>query len=448
MVGFLYIGSILSSVARIIGHAQAPIPWRRQTAPIWAAIPQSCWFSPIIFLPGLLSVVSSLLILVGHQSNSREYPTTSNTGPLIAMHSEAKPVNKHHSRCRRVILLLTLCVLCTNMHPALAQSGKDSVRAFLKDRFGFSNGEVTSMERGEIITKELPAENNVEVAVAGAMRIAIPFKLAVSSYEHLESFRKNPNIAEIGKFSVPPRMEDLDSLTMEEEDRKALKDCKSGDCKIKLPDSLMVQIHKEVDWDSPNYDSTLLSLTKRNYVNYVAACIAGGNGALMNYDDMEYPQSRADEYLGLIGETPNLSDWGKALYGYLDGSGGGSLPNSSTKFFWQKEIFSGAKPTTTISQVVIYTPNPDSQLALVASKQLYADHFFEAALMVTALVGSPGDTAGTYLVYLNRSNFDDLRKTGLFSFTGRVRHEIFKGVERDLIWVREMIKAAAPAEGK
>jgi hypothetical protein len=356
-------------------------------------------------------------------------------------------MNNQYPQLVRIVILLILCVLPVSMQPVCAQSGKNSVGEFLKTHFGFSNGEVNEVDRGSIVTKELPAENTYEVAVCGAMRIAIPYELAVKSSRQMESFRKNPNIPEIGKFSTPPRIEDLDQYTLEEEDLNALKDCRSGDCPVKLPAALMDQFRTGINWDSPDHGAKVLSLTKRNFVNYVTAYSAGGNAALMNYDDMHYPQSRAEEYRGLIREKPNLSDWGKELYRYLDDPGSGALQNSSNEILWQKEIFTGAKPTTTINQVIIYTPNPENKLALVASKQLYADHFFEASLTVAALVGIAGDTSGIYLVYLNRSNYDDLRKTGIFSFTGRVRQEIFKKVERELIWTRERIKSVAQAKG-
>jgi hypothetical protein len=356
--------------------------------------------------------------------------------------------NRQHLPSLKRVFLLTFCVLAINTQPILAGSGGDSVKAFLKERFGFSNGECLRVDRGEIITKELTAENSFEVAVCGAMRIAVPFKLAVGSYAHMDSYRKNPNITGIGKFSTPPRIEDLNQLTLEEDDIKALKDCEAGDCPVKLPATAMAQFHKEIDWNSPDHGANVLSMVKRNFVEYVTAYNASGSNALMNYNDMQYPQTRADEYHGLIREMPNLSDWGKELYQYLDGPGTGSLPNSSIDLYWQKENFSGAKPTITINQVVICTPNPERRLALIASKQLYADHFFEASLTVTALVGGETDTSGIYLVYLNRSNYDDLRKTGIFSFTGRVRHEIFKGVERELIWTRERIEAFARNNGR
>lgn len=348
----------------------------------------------------------------------------------------------------RIVLLLMLGMLSFSIQPACAQGEMDSIKTFLKERFGFADEDCYRADHGDIITKELPAENTFEVAVCGAMRIAVPFDLAVSNSEHMELFRKNPNVPEIGKFSTPPRIEDLDQFTLEEEDLKALKDCRSGNCLVKLPAPLMDQFRTEINWDSPDHGLRVLAMTKRNYVDFVTAYGSGGNGALINYDDMRYPQTRADEYHDLIRESPNLSEWGNEFYRYLDNPGSGPLPNSSIETIWQKEIFSGAKPTTTINQVVVYTPDSARQLTLVASKQLYADHFFEASITVAAIVGIAGDTSGIYLVYLNRSNYDDLRKTGLFSFTGRVRHEIFKQVERDLIWTRERIKAVAMTKSK
>jgi hypothetical protein len=45
---------------------------------------------------------------------------------------------------------------------------------------------------------------------------------------------------------------------------------------------------------------------------------------------------------------------------------------------------------------------------LVASKQIYANHYFNAFLALTAFVNVPGATNSSYLVYENRSRADGL----------------------------------------
>ena len=345
---------------------------------------------------------------------------------------------------------ILLCLLSIGAEPACAQVNQDSVIALLKDRFGFSTGDLYAIDHRDIVTKELAAENSYEVAVCGAMRVRVPFAAALKSYAEMDAFKKDPNVPENGRFSPAPRMEDLAGLTLEEEDYKALKDCRTGDCKIKLPGETMLRFRKEIDWNSDSGATNALLQVKNNYVKYISAYRARGDSALMKYDDMDYPQTRVEEYEGLLAESPSLADWGKDLYRSLAGNAPFTDSSStiSGHIFWQKEIFEGAKPTTMINQLMIYRPLPDQPFALIGSKQLYADHFFEASLSVTALVGFPGDTSGIYVLYLNRSNYDDLRKGGIFSFSGRIRDAIVKQVKRDLVWTRERIMALGPVAGK
>lgn len=62
---------------------------------------------------------------------------------------------------------------------------------------------------------------------------------------------------------------------------------------------------------------------------------------------------------------------------------------------------------------------------LIAAKLLYADHYLDGALDLTAVVDQAGDQAagpaGLYLVLLRRLHFDDLPSGGLMNVRGRVR---------------------------
>jgi hypothetical protein len=55
-------------------------------------------------------------------------------------------------------------------------------------------------------------------------------------------------------------------------------------------------------------------------------------------------------------------------------------------------------------------PQEDNR-TLIASKQIYASHYFEASLELTALVEAkePGENSGFFLLYLNRSRLDNFR---------------------------------------
>ena len=58
---------------------------------------------------------------------------------------------------------------------------------------------------------------------------------------------------------------------------------------------------------------------------------------------------------------------------------------------------------------LVYLPDGD-RYVVIASKGIYASHYFEASLGLTALVHGPAaDPSHTYLIYLNRSRADGLR---------------------------------------
>jgi hypothetical protein len=62
-----------------------------------------------------------------------------------------------------------------------------------------------------------------------------------------------------------------------------------------------------------------------------------------------------------------------------------------------------------VNHISIYKRNSDvGPQVLVASKQIYANHYFNAFHALTAFVNVPGATNGSYLVYENRSRADGL----------------------------------------
>jgi hypothetical protein len=90
------------------------------------------------------------------------------------------------------------------------------------------------MDKGEVVTK--PAALGGE---GGDRRLRRregerdPGHAAANGCATFPSFRKVPQIVELGVFSNPPRLEDLAGLTIDAADLDALEDCKPGNCAVK-----------------------------------------------------------------------------------------------------------------------------------------------------------------------------------------------------------------------
>ena len=86
---------------------------------------------------------------------------------------------------------------------------------------------------------------------------------------------------------------------------------------------------------------------------------------------------------------------------------------------WSKIKF-GLKPVLAINHITIYRRDRNvGPQVLIASKQIYANHYFNASHALTAFVSVPGAGEAAYLVYENRSLADGLE--GPFS---RIKREV------------------------
>src|SRR6185295_7523091 len=84
----------------------------------------------------------------------------------------------------------------------------------------------------------------------------------------------------------------------------------------------------------------------------------------------------------------------------------------------------GLKPTIRISHLVVQQ-RPDQ--TVVASKMLYASHYFVTALELRVLIPDPARGRGFWFVTINRSRADGLGGLVGRLVRGRVRNEVRLG---------------------
>ena len=116
-----------------------------------------------------------------------------------------------------------------------------------------------------------------------------------------------------------------------------------------------------------------------------------------------------------------------------------SLADSTDFLYWQEAQF-GLKPTIRINHVVI-TEQPTH--VAMASKMIYASHYFWTALELRVLVPDPARGPGFWFASVNRSRSD-----GLSGFTGRiirgkVHGETGKGMTAALNSVKKRLERPA-----
>jgi hypothetical protein len=205
---------------------------------------------------------------------------------------------------------------------------------------------------------------------------------------------------------------DLQTLTIEDRDIEDLKECVIGDCRLKLSAAMIERLHKEVNWDAPDYRSQATQLLKVMLLDYVRDYLARGDVALIEYSDKPKQVRLADEQRTLMAAPTYFKDAIHDFPNYVKGFSSSDTSIVENAIVWSKIKF-GLKPVFAINHIIIHKRAQQSgPQVLIASKQIYANHYFNSSLGLTAFVNIPGPTPGSYLVYENRSRVDGLE--GMF----------------------------------
>lgn len=132
---------------------------------------------------------------------------------------------------------------------------------------------------------------------------------------------------------------------------------------------------------------------------------------MITYSDTDPPVQAAIEFLEILRQFAWLEKDAPQLLGALRDSLGTGRPAIDDFFYWSKESF-GLKPVASVTHVLILRATVEGKpWAFIASKQIYADHYFEASLGLTVLAAESADPAkpSVSVAYFNRTRTDGLR---------------------------------------
>ena len=323
--------------------------------------------------------------------------------------------------------------------PAVQSALPEPLERYLAAVVWPSQSERAQLMAGAPITKLLESDPSREVAVFGAVWIKASPARYVKAVKDIEKFERGRAFLVTKRISSPPTLEDFAQLTLPDDDVIDLKSCRVGDCKIKLSEQALQKLRAQVDWKSPTAKADVQTAFRRLALEYVNGYREGGNARLAVYRDDARPTFVADEFRFLIERMPALATGLPDFRRYLLEYPAASLPGSTEFLYWQETKF-GLKPTIRINHVVI---QERLELTVVASKMLYASHYFWTALEMRVLVPDPTRGPGFWFVTVNRSRSD-----GLSGFVGRivrnrVRSEVQKGMSAALTATKANLETEA-----
>ena len=275
---------------------------------------------------------------------------------------------------------------------------------------------------GAPVTELIDVDESVEVGVFGAVWIGAPVRRYVDALHDIERFERGGGFKVTKRISSPPALEDFADLRLPDDAFRDLKKCRVGDCVVKLDEPTILRLKAEVDWRSPEARSAADGVMRRFALEFVNGYLEGGNQRLPVYRDHERPVSAAEEFRAMVDQMPELTKHLPNLRRYLLDFPAVSAPGPESFLYWQETEF-GLRTTIRISHVVILEM-PDG--TAVASRMLYASHYFRTGLELRVLVEDPSRGPGFWFVTISRSRVD-----GLGGLTGRlIRGRVRDGVRR------------------
>jgi hypothetical protein len=276
--------------------------------------------------------------------------------------------------------------------------------AFLKPTATITSADLTKLDAGEPIARVVSSVRR-EVTMAAAVKVSIDANQLIAWYREIEALKKSAFVAQIGRFSDPPRIEDLDRLTLDEGDLQDIRQCKPGECDLKLSDAEISALQAAISAQSPSQDAAAVEQAFRRIL-------------------LQRVQTHLHEGTRVATAPPKfLTENWPDLTDHLFHRSSGPGPLIEPLIYWSKERLGRGKPVISVTSLAIVrghgTPLPDP---IVIGRQLLATHYVDASWSVTTM--TRGDDGSNYLVYVNQSEVDLL--SGFFS--GMVR----AGIQRQL----------------
>ncbi len=314
---------------------------------------------------------------------------------------------------------LAVVILCS-AHMSDGQTVREP-HNFFKEQVGLSDDQIATIAGGKAIAKVLPSKTPAEVFVFGAVYVnATPEDYVKLAFD-MGRLRRSPSYLGVGRFSDPPQLSDLEGFTLEPEDIRSVRSCKPGKCGLQLPAEAMLQLQEGLNWSEPHVTTELNDRVRRMALTVLQRYQRDGNRVLGPYRDLGRPFDVNAQLHSLLGRLEALPVYLPELSRYLLDYPNERPAGVESMFYWEKVDF-GLKPTLRLNHAIAYrSAGPKGAAHVVMVKQLYASHYFQLALDLTACVaqsGRPGEK-GFYLISLKGST-----QAGLTGFMGSLLRKI------------------------
>jgi hypothetical protein len=305
-----------------------------------------------------------------------------------------------------------------------AASDADDPFAFLAPTVRVSHTERAHLDADGVVARVLPAHDGYIAFFAAARLNARPEALLEWTRE-IEALKRGPLVLAVGRFSDPVADADLDGLTLDSDEIDDLKRCRVGSCEIKLSAGEITDLQNALRVAGPGWRDAAQRQFRKILIARVRLHRERGLLAFPQYADHGTGISVGEAFSAMAARSPYLTSAFPDLINALVNPVHTPVPARDAFYYWSRERYGTGKTVVTITYVRLRTDRSIPQ-ALSVSTQLYASHYIDGALGVTAVVCGESGTS-CYLAYLNHTRVDLLG--GIF---GGIKRAVIEGrIESD-----------------
>jgi hypothetical protein len=267
------------------------------------------------------------------------------------------------------------------------------------------------LARGDSVARVLDAELGQVAVLAMVDTRATPESL-IASVRDIETLKRSTYVRTIRRFSSAPVLSDLDELRVSPEDRKDIAGCTPTDCAIKLTREELRTLGDTAGAApaTDHLDHAFRAVVLARVQRYLR-----DGGVVAEAHD--HPPGPPRPFERIMGASPYVTDAFPRFAAYLRQFPRDGNRDIESFLYWSVESF-GRKPVVVVTHVAILRPTAEERArgvsVLVAGKQIFATHYMDASLSLTALVDHE---SRRYLTYVNRSETDALG--GMFGWLKR-----------------------------
>jgi hypothetical protein len=344
------------------------------------------------------------------------------------------------STARHSIVLFCTSALVTSVLARPSARADDALQDLVTAWAGPSNAldakDWKRLSNGDPIAMIVDSQQPAEMSAVGAIRLAVSPDEFVRRFRRIEDIERGSTVLQISRFGDVPSLQDVGPLTLDSDDVERIAECRPSDCDIQLPERIIARARQQ-HIGTPAAANTLF----REYlVELVKSYRARGDAALEPYVNRDEPLSVAAAFRALDAGRRVLAQRVPAIARDIDGYPRTRPAGSDEFFYWSKLKF-GFRPTVRVNHVLMAPVgnHPSGLRHVIISKQLYASHYFDAALEWRMVVADR-TTGGSVLVYRT-----DVRSRSLTGFTaslfrGIVRSRARAGLERYLLTIKKSME--------